>query len=77
MFAAQPAEKVLLNQGIAPDAAEIEMESTVQVLRTLSSSGLHRPTDTFAGNHARHTQHLSHLLAEMQYLQRTYPNAKW
>jgi len=77
MLSARPAEKVLLDQGVAPDIAEIAMDWTVQVLRALSSSGLHRPTDTSVGNHARHTQHLSHLLAEMQYLQRTYPDAKW
>jgi len=24
-----------------------------------------------------HSEHLGHLLSEMQYLQRTHPNAKW
>ena len=24
-----------------------------------------------------HTEHLGHLLSEMQYLQRAYPDAKW
>ena len=29
------------------------------------------------GKEGRHTEHLGYLLAEMQYLQRTYPNATW
>lgn len=29
------------------------------------------------GKQGRHTEHLGYLLAEMQYLQRTYPNAVW
>jgi ring-1,2-phenylacetyl-CoA epoxidase subunit PaaC len=29
------------------------------------------------GKRGRHTEHLGYLLAEMQFLQRTYPDAKW
>ena len=29
------------------------------------------------GKHGKHTEHLGYLLAEMQYLQRTYPNSTW
>jgi ring-1,2-phenylacetyl-CoA epoxidase subunit PaaC len=29
------------------------------------------------GRHGRHTEHLGHLLAEMQHLRRSYPNAVW
>ncbi len=29
------------------------------------------------GYNGKHTEHLGHLLCEMQYLQRAYPNAKW
>jgi ring-1,2-phenylacetyl-CoA epoxidase subunit PaaC len=29
------------------------------------------------GKEGRHTEHLGYLLAEMQYLQRAYPNAQW
>lgn len=29
------------------------------------------------GKEGRHTEHMGYLLAEMQYLQRTYPNAVW
>jgi ring-1,2-phenylacetyl-CoA epoxidase subunit PaaC len=29
------------------------------------------------GRQGRHSEHLGHLLAELQHLQRTYPDAKW
>ncbi|HRP01877.1 MAG TPA: phenylacetate-CoA oxygenase subunit PaaC [Candidatus Kapabacteria bacterium] len=38
------------------------------------------PPDAFmqsGGRHGIHTEHLGHILADMQYLPRTYPNAKW
>ncbi len=77
MFETQPYEKVLAEAGIAPDPKDLEMDWTVQVMRVLSKAGLHKPTDGFLGKPAVHTEHLSHLLADMQYLQRTYPGAKW
>jgi len=47
----------------------------------LTRAGLKRPQDDFthqggkAGTH--HTEHLGHLLAQMQWLQRAYPGASW
>jgi len=29
------------------------------------------------GKQGRHTEHLGYMLAEMQFLQRAYPNAQW
>jgi ring-1,2-phenylacetyl-CoA epoxidase subunit PaaC len=29
------------------------------------------------GRDGRHTEHLGHLLADMQFLQRSYPGATW
>ena len=77
MFVTQAYEKVLAAAGIVPDPQELEMEWNVQVLRVLGKAGLHKPSNGFAGSPAVHTEHLSHLLADMQYLQRTYPGAKW
>jgi len=46
----------------------------------LSRATLARPVDGWmqsGGRGGRHTEHLGHLLAEMQHLQRTYPGATW
>lgn len=77
MLTAKPFETLLFNQGIAPDPEVLALDWMVQVIRVISKSGLNRPSVEFVASNAEHTEHLAHLLAEMQYLQRTYPNAKW
>ena len=46
----------------------------------LADATLMRPADVpygWFGKRGEHTEHLGHLLAEMQVLQRTYPGASW
>jgi ring-1,2-phenylacetyl-CoA epoxidase subunit PaaC len=46
----------------------------------LARATLQRPPDGWmqsGGRSGRHTEHLGHLLAEMQFLQRSYPGATW
>ena len=46
----------------------------------LSEATLELPTQTWmqgGGKQGKHTEYLGYLLAEMQYLQRTYPNSVW
>ncbi|MEY3194457.1 MAG: hypothetical protein RIQ78_554 [Bacteroidota bacterium] len=76
-FVVLPNASALYEGGIAPNPKDIEMEWNIQVLRVLGKAGLHNPANSVLVDHAPHTEHLSHLLAEMQYLQRTYPGAKW
>ena len=43
-------------------------------------STLSRPEDGYmqtGGRQGIHTEHLGHMLSDMQYLQRSYPDAKW
>lgn len=77
MLNTRPYEKELIEQGIVPDSEEIAMDWTVQVIRVITAAGLRRPSDEFVANYSAHTEHLGRLLAEMQYLQRAYPGAKW
>ncbi len=77
MLATQTCDQVLTAQGIVPDPEEIAMDWTVQVIRVLLQAGLRRPSDEFVANYTAHTEHLGRLLADMQYLQRAYPDAKW
>src|SRR4051812_26898613 len=47
---------------------------------SLDEAGLARPADqrpVTGGRAGRHTEHLGHLLSEMQFLQRAYPDAVW
>lgn len=77
MLTAKPYEKSLTEQNIIPDTEALAMDWTIQVIRILSKAGLHRPSDTFIDPKTPHTEHLGRLLADMQYLQRTYPGATW
>jgi ring-1,2-phenylacetyl-CoA epoxidase subunit PaaC len=46
----------------------------------LTQATLTIPTSKYmhkGGKQGRHSEHLGYILAEMQYLQRTYPNAEW
>ena len=50
------------------------------VAPVLARATLRQPTDGWmqsGGREGRHTEHLGHLLAEMQILPRTFPGAKW
>ncbi len=46
----------------------------------LSEATLAKPEDPYqatGGRSGRHTEHLGHILAEMQWMQRTYPGLEW
>ena len=72
-----------------PASYEQDSSSPIHILKdpwlqriqaVFEEAGLEVPSQTWAqsgGKEGRHTEHLGYLLAEMQYLQRTYPNATW
>jgi ring-1,2-phenylacetyl-CoA epoxidase subunit PaaC len=65
---------------IAPDPRSLHDTWNDTVNGILSRATLERPLDGWmqsGGRDGRHTEHLGHLLAEMQFLQRTYPGVTW
>ncbi|MEX0946628.1 MAG: 1,2-phenylacetyl-CoA epoxidase subunit PaaC [Acidimicrobiia bacterium] len=51
-----------------------------RVDEVMTTATLHRPADVFqrrGGREGIHTEHLGHLLAEMQWMARAYPGASW
>lgn len=66
--------------GIGPDLAALAAPWRAAVGAALAEATLAMPSDDWAqrgGRQGRHTEHLGHLLTEMQFLQRAYPDAKW
>jgi ring-1,2-phenylacetyl-CoA epoxidase subunit PaaC len=64
--------------GVDPSTLEAEWNTTVRDV--LSRATLSVPATTYmqrGGREGRHTEHLGHLLAEMQIVARSYPGAKW
>lgn len=84
MFAANDTERALLDAGIAADIAALQRPWQTAVEAVLADATLAIPADTWMqGGRARggkqgvHTEHLSRLLAEMQVLPRSHPDARW
>jgi ring-1,2-phenylacetyl-CoA epoxidase subunit PaaC len=80
MFAMDAAEQALAAAGIAPDRAAIEPAWGRTIDRVLAEATLVRPRDRHmqsGGRQGRHTEHLGHMLAEMQVLARAHPGATW
>ena len=81
MFVSDAVDAVMVEQGIAPDPASLRAGFEQMLGDVLNAATLTKPEDDFAHkggkNGARHTEHLGHLLTQMQWLQRAYPDATW
>ena len=80
LFEMDEVDKELLNLGIGVDNSALKSEWDNIVNKTLKKAKLSRPEDGYmatGGKKGMHTEYLGFLLAEMQFLQRAYPNAKW
>ena len=80
LFEMDEIDTELLNAGIAVDNKALKLEWDEIVNSTLKKAKLKRPEDGYmatGGKKGMHTEYLGLLLAEMQFLQRAYPDAKW
>jgi ring-1,2-phenylacetyl-CoA epoxidase subunit PaaC len=80
LFEVDEVLQTLIDSGIAPDPRGFEDEYRSAIGAVLAEAKLEAPADQrpiFGGRRGHHSEHLGHILAPMQYLQRTYPNAKW
>jgi ring-1,2-phenylacetyl-CoA epoxidase subunit PaaC len=84
MFNIDATERALIDAGIAADAEALHAPWQSSVRAVLDEATLGVPADGWMqGGRARggkqgvHTEHLSRLLAEMQILPRSYPDARW
>lgn len=80
LFEVDAADAALIGEGVMPDAAALRAgwQSTVGTL--LTQATLRTPEESWmqsGGRRGVHSEHLGHLLAEMQVLPRTYPGAQW
>ncbi len=66
--------------GIGADVAVFRADYDAQVAAVLAEATLEPPPDQrpiLGGRRGHHSEHLGHLLAVMQFLPRTYPDASW
>ena len=68
------------SQGWGTERAALQSHWMDRLQSLLTESNLELPAERWhhsGGRQGRHTEHMGFLLAEMQYLQRTFPGAKW
>ena len=79
-FLGDATDAAMAAAGIAPAPESLRPAWDETVNAVLAEATLTRPAGEFAhrgGRQGRHTEHLGHLLASMQWLQRAYPGARW
>jgi ring-1,2-phenylacetyl-CoA epoxidase subunit PaaC len=80
LFAADEVDNALRTAGIAPDLTLLQPQWLARVSEVLKEATLAQPPAVayqWHGKRGIHTEHLGHMLTEMQHLQRTYPGAQW
>ena len=80
MFLSDDIEQRLAQSRIGVDPATLEGRWREQVMDILNRAGITVPDVKWmqrGGRAGRHTEHLGHMLAEMQVLQRQHPGATW
>ncbi len=80
MFETDAVETALIAAGIAVNPATLRDPWERSVEDALRRASLRRPAVAWmqsGGRTGRHSEHLGHLLAQMQFLQRAYPGATW
>ncbi len=80
LFVADPVDAAAAAAGIGPAWGELEAAWEGLVVPLLNEATLVVPARTpfkSYGKFGRHSEHMGHLLATMQYMQRTYPGAQW
>jgi ring-1,2-phenylacetyl-CoA epoxidase subunit PaaC len=81
LFETSDAEGWLVKEKVIPDLSALQQVFMEEVNKVLSEAKLSLPSaNSFlrkGGKQGKHTEHLGHLLAEMQFLPRAYPDARW
>jgi len=80
LFIMTESETALLAQGIAVNREDLLQEWTKSVMADMKNSNLQIPDQQWkviGGREGEHSEHLGHLLSQMQILQRSYPGLTW
>jgi ring-1,2-phenylacetyl-CoA epoxidase subunit PaaC len=80
LFIPTPADIAAVQAGVGVDPESLVPAWQAQVGEILRVAGLTTPSAGYmqrGGREGRHTEHLGHLLSEMQILARSHPGAQW
>lgn len=74
------AETAMVEEGIGVDTLKFKEEYYATLTEILEEATLKVPESKYfhkGGKQGIHTEHMGYILAELQYMQRTYPNLEW
>jgi ring-1,2-phenylacetyl-CoA epoxidase subunit PaaC len=81
MFTPDAVDAEMAKAGIAPDPASLRAGFDTDVAAVMEQATLRIPDTGFAHKGGKsgvqHSEHLGHILTQMQWLQRAYPGAAW
>jgi ring-1,2-phenylacetyl-CoA epoxidase subunit PaaC len=80
LFLADDTDRTVAAEGLGVDPSTLESVWRSQVLDVLERATLTIPDTAYmqrGGREGRHTEHLGHMLAEMQIVARSHPGASW
>jgi ring-1,2-phenylacetyl-CoA epoxidase subunit PaaC len=80
LFAEDELDRAMADRGVAPRLADVHAAWLARLDAILAEATLERPRDrahSWHGKRGQHSEHLGYILAEMQHLQRAYPEARW
>jgi len=79
-FAESAADAYVIQQGIGVDVASLKVQFMSNIQAVLDEATLTLPDTSWqqlGGKVGQHTENLGFILAEMQFMQRTYPGMEW
>ncbi len=80
LFAEDELDRAMADGGVAPQLSDVHAAWRPRIDAILTEATLERPLDrahSWHGKRGQHSEHLGYILAEMQHLQRAYPEARW
>lgn len=80
LFHQTEADIAMVEQGIAVDVTKLKDDYYKYLVEVLTEATIEIPESKYfqkGGKHGVHTEHLGYILAELQYMQRAYPNMEW
>jgi ring-1,2-phenylacetyl-CoA epoxidase subunit PaaC len=80
LFYADEIDAELVDRGVAPSQDDLRSEWQKTVNSVLLEATLNTPSNNWkfeGGRKGLHSEHLGYILAELQYMQRAYPNMEW
>lgn len=80
LFHQTEADEAMVAEGVGVDVTKLKGAYYEEVNSVLEEATLSVPESKYfqkGGKQGVHTEHMGYLLAELQYMQRTYPNMEW